>query len=77
MLNGEKGRKLVSMMPVERVLTESDGPFAQLDNKPIKPTMVGVAETALGSIWNLSQVAVGERLLKNFRDLVNQSKSSD
>ena len=30
MLHGEKGRQLVLKMPRDRVLTESDGPFAQI-----------------------------------------------
>ena len=74
MLNGDKGRELVSMMPIDRVLTESDGPFTQLDNKPVKPTMLGVAESALGSIWNLSQKETSQRLIHNFRTLINQNK---
>jgi TatD DNase family protein len=72
MLSGEKGRELVSMMPAGRILTESDGPFAQMDNQPIKPTMLAVAETALGSIWNLSEKETGQRLMQNFRDLVDK-----
>ena len=33
MLLGERGRQLVHRMPRDRVLTESDGPFAQIDGR--------------------------------------------
>jgi TatD DNase family protein len=51
MLAGEKGRQLVSQMPRDRILTETDGPFAVLDNRMLSPWDVDQALAALASIW--------------------------
>ena len=37
MLNGERGKGLAARMPRERILTESDGPFAQIDGRAVLP----------------------------------------
>lgn len=54
MLRSDKGKKLTSMMPRDRVLTESDGPFAQIDGVAIMPWQVDEAVRALADLWSLS-----------------------
>ena len=39
MLAGEKGRTLAAQLPRDRVLTESDGPFARIGDRAAKPWM--------------------------------------
>ena len=51
MLAGRKGRKLVSQMPRDRVLTETDGPFTQSGGRRLFPWDVDLAEKTLASIW--------------------------
>ena len=70
MLRGAKGRRLVSLMPIDRVLTETDGPIARQGSKPLMPWNVNEAEAALGVSWNLSTSAVGKQLAKNLRNLL-------
>ena len=67
MLRGSKGRRLVSSMPTDRVLTESDGPLARQGGKPLMPWSVLEAEAAIGKLWNLSISAVQRRLSQNLR----------
>lgn len=69
MLAGEKGRSLVMRMPRERVVTESDGPFAQVDGKSIMPWSVEGAIRDLGLLWNLSEESAGQVIRDNFRNL--------
>lgn len=71
MLAGEKGRKLVEKMPRDRVLTESDGPFAQIDGRPILPWDVQQAVNGLGELWSESTAAVGARLVENLAQLLS------
>ncbi len=71
MLAGEKGRHLVSKMPKNRILTESDGPFAQIRSFPVTPTSVAIAEEALSSIWGTSLSNVRKQLAANLRRLVS------
>lgn len=69
MLASDKGRKLVVEMPRERLLTESDGPFAQIGKLPAFPWDLGVAELALADLWGESLGFVKRTLNENLRRL--------
>jgi len=70
MLRGERGRALAARMPPERVLTESDGPFAQLGGSPVLPWQVDGAVSELSGIWSLPRERVDHMLLDNLRKLI-------
>ncbi|HEX8442509.1 MAG TPA: Qat anti-phage system TatD family nuclease QatD [Allosphingosinicella sp.] len=69
MLRGQKGRELVSRMPQDRVLTESDGPFAQVDGRSAWPWEADNAIGALAKIWNRSAAQIRAQLLSNLSNL--------
>jgi TatD DNase family protein len=71
MLSSDKGRALAADMPSERVLTESDGPFAQVDGRPAMPWDVARAESALAEIWGVKLAEASARILTNFRMLLS------
>ncbi len=75
MLKGERGRALVARMPPERVLTESDGPFAQLDGAAVLPWQVDLAINELSILWSLPRETVDEMLLANLRKLLTDLDS--
>lgn len=72
MLRSEKGRDLVSLMPRERVLTETDGPFGLEGERPLEPTDVGTAIDQLAAIWSIGRKEAAGRLRENLRDLVGR-----
>jgi TatD DNase family protein len=72
MLAGEKGRALVSRMPRDRVITESDGPFARLDGRSIMPWQVEDALRGLSEIWQVSESETQQLIVENFRRLCDQ-----
>jgi TatD DNase family protein len=53
MLRSKKGRMIVSRIPRDRVLTETDGPFVESNGTPVQPWDVDVAEKELASLWRL------------------------
>lgn len=53
MLAGAKGRNLVSGMPRNRVLLETDGPFAQMEGRPLNPWNVERAISQLSELWSM------------------------
>ena len=53
MLRSRKGRALVAQMPQERVLTESDGPFVELNEGAVHPWDVAIAEAELQQLWGI------------------------
>jgi TatD DNase family protein len=69
MLAGSKGRTLVANMPREGVLTESDGPFAQIDGRAALPWDTALAVAVLSELWSESVHDVQRRLIGNLRRL--------
>jgi TatD DNase family protein len=72
MLSSEKGRALAARMPRERVLTETDGPFAQLDGQPAMPWDAGRAVTTLADVWQMPVENLRAQLATNLRALASQ-----
>jgi TatD DNase family protein len=77
MLGSDKGRALAARMPRDRVLTESDGPFAQVEGRPAFPWDVEQAVYALAEVWAEPLSTVRDRLMANFRRLVSQPSEPD
>ncbi len=72
MLNTRKGRDLVSMMPANRVLTESDGPFAKRFDSSMYPWDVCFAVESLGDLWKCGQREAEQVVFNNFKQLVGK-----
>lgn len=53
MLNSDNGRELTKHMPRERILTETDGPFALINGRSIFPWDVEKAVDVLADIWQI------------------------
>jgi TatD DNase family protein len=75
MLANEKGRARAARMPRERVLTESDGPFAQLNGEALKPWDVAHAIHELGIIWSLRPDEVEQTIQRNLNGLMHSRPS--
>lgn len=54
MLAGERGRGLTSKMPRDRILTETDAPFARVNDLQLQPWDVESAVGALGELWGVT-----------------------
>jgi TatD DNase family protein len=73
MLANEKGRALAARMPPERLLTESDGPFARLNGEALKPWDVQGAIQELAAIWSLRRDEVEQNIDRNLKSLLEQN----
>lgn len=65
MLRGAKGRQLATRMPIDRVLIESDGPFAHVDGRPAWPWEAVNAVPELARLWQIDQRDCEKQLLSN------------
>jgi len=74
MLLSKNGRTIASRLPKDRVLTESDGPFAQLDGKTVKPWHVERAIQVLGETWSIQPQKVEQTLRQNLKSLIQTNK---
>ena len=70
MLAGERGRALAARMPRDRVLTETDGPFAQLHGRSAFPWDVAEALRGLASVWGIAVSEAEQIIDNNLRTLV-------
>ena len=70
MVSSSKGRSLISAMPVDRVLTESDGPFVKVSGRECKPVNMSLVAAELAKLWNFSARQVEDRVYENFRSLL-------
>ncbi|MEQ9640222.1 MAG: Qat anti-phage system TatD family nuclease QatD [Alphaproteobacteria bacterium] len=73
MTRTKKGRALVEAMPADRVLTETDGPFALAQNKSgsLMPWDVSQAERDLADCWRQEEAEARDTLMSNLRRLTD------
>ena len=63
--------KLVSELPADRLLTETDGPFVKHEDRPVVPMDVSNTVSKLAAVRGLPDNEMAKRLLGNLRTLVS------
>jgi TatD DNase family protein len=71
MVLSDKGRRLTQAMPRDRVLTETDGPFAQVGATPAEPHMVSALGEAMAEVWDVPLSHVSQTLNVNLATLLS------
>jgi TatD DNase family protein len=71
MTRSNKGRELIALMPSNRVLTETDGPFVSDRGSPIMPGHCNHVISFLSQQWELDKHATRTLVLNNFRQVVS------
>jgi TatD DNase family protein len=74
MIRSESGKKIIQRIPKEFILTESDGPFIDINNQHVKPKDIETVLTHLSTIYNCRVSEVNNLIVSNFKKLVNQIK---
>lgn len=70
MLSNEKRSSLVLGLPSSRLLTETDGPFTEVDGRPSEPSDVALCIGRLASLTRQTEEAVASSIRNNLRNLV-------
>ncbi|MCK9412629.1 MAG: TatD family hydrolase [Prolixibacteraceae bacterium] len=70
MVNSNSGKELIKLIPLERLLLETDAPFVKFNNKPFTPTNIKVIVKELAIILNLDQLKMSSILWSNFKTLI-------
>lgn len=70
MLAGEKGRRLAARMPMDRVLPETDGPFAKVGAKPLMPWQAMDVSHTLAELWGVELQQARNQLSENLERLL-------
>lgn len=70
MLRSAKGRQLVQAIPRDRLLTETDGPFARIGPRQLEPIDAHLAVQGLAALWGEPLEDTKRQLRSNLRTLV-------
>jgi TatD DNase family protein len=70
--NSASGKSLAQRLPRDRVVPESDGPFAQVDGKPVMPWSSELTAKLLAEAWDISPQEAASLLDANSRRLIQR-----
>lgn len=70
MFNSASGRRLATALPKDRVVPESDGPFAQLNGEPLMPWCDDLTAEHLSTAWNVPHAKAADTLQENSHQLL-------
>jgi TatD DNase family protein len=70
MLRSGKGQQIISRIPSDRLLTETDGPYVKIEGIPARPWDVVLVEKYLSKIWAIQPEEARERVRYNFRQML-------
>lgn len=64
--------KAVGSLPLDRLLTETDGPFVERDRHPLRPHDVAYTAAELAAVRGLSTEAMADAIVQNLKRLVSE-----
>ncbi|SFL17863.1 TatD related DNase [Mesorhizobium albiziae] len=72
MTRSDRGRALVTELPIDRILTETDGPFTHIDGRPSESADVNTTVAAIADVRKLPVDAVATAVRSNLRFLLGR-----
>ncbi|MCH2488715.1 MAG: TatD family hydrolase [Flavobacteriales bacterium] len=72
MVNSTSGKKIISEIPLDRLLLESDGPFIKYKNQKFQPLLVKLIVNELAKLKNVSLIQMNNILHSNFKNLLTE-----
>ncbi len=70
MLENERHEKMVALIPLDRILTETDGPFTRTGERASKPSDVAVVVEALGKLYGIPPSVLAKTVRANLKALL-------
>lgn len=74
MLRSPKHRQLVAGLPADRLLTETDGPFVEVEGRPMRPSDVAQTVAELAALRGVTIESMEGTILDNLRTLLNEGR---
>lgn len=69
MLRSDRGRALVAGLPIDRILSETDGPFVQVNGHPSEPSDIHETIKAIAQAQNVAAHEITRAVLENHQAL--------
>jgi len=70
MIKSSTGKKIIDKIPIDRMLTESDGPFIKIETRQIKPVDVHLVHKYLAEVFDVQERIIESRIKDNFSKLI-------
>ncbi|MEF3309402.1 TatD family hydrolase [Paenibacillus sp. GYB004] len=70
MVKTKKGQSLISRIPQDRIITETDGPFTKIANRISQPSDVSFTIIELAKAWRVEAEVAKEQVYSNFKQLL-------
>ena len=70
MIASKNGQTIAATIPLDRVLTETDGPHVTVNGKPARPSTVSGVEEWLARHWKIEAQQIRSTIKRNFQGLV-------
>lgn len=70
MTTSNRGMKVIEWLPKDKILLETDGPFAKYNKKPLEPCDTTIVIQYLAKQWSVSEAVVSQQLKDNLTNLV-------
>lgn len=72
MLTSAKGRQIVAAIPLNQLLTESDGPFVKIKQRQVRPSDIAEVVVGLAKIYGVEPGTITDRIYANFRRILTR-----
>ena len=70
-LKSKNSQNILKTLPPDRVLTETDGPFVKIGQRPAHPDDVSFIVKQCAQFWNITPNEAANRILNNCRQVVS------
>lgn len=74
MLKTERATALIRTLPIERILSETDGPFTEVDGRPSKPGDVANTVQSLAELLDLPPMTLASAMRDNLRRMLEETE---
>jgi TatD DNase family protein len=75
MLRSQNGRSILKALPRDRVVTETDGPYAQIRGRPAEPQDVPEIITDLARLWEMTRDETRDLVFANMTRLYQDAQA--
>jgi TatD DNase family protein len=72
MLKNERHRATVAAIPLDRLLTETDGPFVHIDGRPVRPSDVEATVARLAHVRSMEPADIAAAIRDNLKRLLSE-----
>lgn len=70
MLHSSRAKKIISWLPMDRILLETDGPFAKVEGQIQFPSAVETVSAYLAELWEVPLNAANKQIRANLKNIL-------